>query len=110
MKTSKTTKPLYQRLNEERTQGEWEYNGVTKIMCNETIIFDGIRCFEGDRIYDAKYAEIAVNNLHHLAEVLNDFYVIAESMARYPDKYPEWDSEKSKERFKKLEEALNRIS
>ena len=76
MKTNETAKPLYQRLNEERTPGEWKYNGVTKIMCDETIIFDEIRCFDGDRIYDAKYAEIAVNNLHHLAEALYEINCI----------------------------------
>jgi len=96
-----TKQPLYKQLNEQRTQGEW-YQFADTIQTEDGKIMDV--CTENKAVKNkweanAKYTCLAVNNLHHLAEVLDK---IVGSMAL-----------ERVERFDLLEqakEALNRIS
>ena len=69
-------KPLWQQLNEQRTQGEWtlfkdklnrEWNIISKDEFEILTISNKWRSFETNEA-DANYTALAVNNLHVLAE------------------------------------------
>lgn len=85
-------KPLYRTLNEERTQGKWEtgerdnpedtnipywisvmYSGACQPVF-DTASFKPNTQPQLDRMKaDAEYTALAVNNLHYLAEALQNF-------------------------------------
>lgn len=71
------SKPLYQQLNEARTQGEWEYDFTHRTnngSPQDNYIYNPMFTVEfGDGAKaraNAQYTALAVNNLHHLAEAL----------------------------------------
>lgn len=71
---------IYQQLNEQRTQGEWEINEedntVSKYRMYSTKDGANIMWLDPDdeskdnEQANAQYTALAVNNLHHLAEAL----------------------------------------
>lgn len=99
-----TTKPLYKRLNEERTQGEW---GISKDGCDiETtdsaklgILAVYAISKEKDKA-NAQYTALAVNNLHKIAEALEKIKELSS----------EWDSNTHNQITEIAKEALNNIS
>lgn len=104
MKTSETTKPLYQRLNEERTQGEWMlYDDRPNGWVLNAGIKRVISVFDKDdeNTANAQYTALAVNNLHHLAEALV-------KMCEWHEKQATWD--KGDNGYYAAKKALNRIS
>ena len=107
-----TTKPLWQRLNEERTPKEWVLQGMGSdkylrqdnnggVLCEFTdytsVTFLSKQEFEAN----AQYTALAVNNLHHLAEALEELIEVFKGA---------WATEKDKETYNKAKEALSRIS
>lgn len=82
MKTNETTKPLYQRLNEERTQGEIKteqsqmYQNVIQLLQGyDTFgqicpLNGGNPTTKEQNTANAQYTALSVNTLHHLAEAL----------------------------------------
>lgn len=106
MKTNETTKPLYQRLNEERTQGEWMlYDDRPNGWVLNAGIKRVISVFDKDdeNTANAQYTALAVNNLHHLAEAMQKFI---DNVIENPKLY-----ENQISYYKGVfREALNRIS
>lgn len=113
-----TNQPLYKQLNEQRTQGEWnyEYDNDEFGQFFNTIAEDYKNVFKyrygclEDIEYksNAQYTCLAVNNLHHLAEALENLInkasettkdIVAFEGAYILDKA-----------IDKAKEALNRIS
>jgi hypothetical protein len=74
MNTENNTAPLWRRLNEARTQGKWEnstnYIGVKKDRITHFV--GGVTLTEAQDEINAQYTALAVNNLHILAEALED--------------------------------------
>lgn len=82
MTNNTTTQPLYKRLNEQRTQGEWKHDIDRNKQEIFTSTFKGRSCIMSAETRhsfhvgtdqseaNAKYTALAVNNLHHLAEAL----------------------------------------
>lgn len=75
---SKETKPLYKRLNEERTQGNWGNDGcaIDSDQFEICVMSTGAKDQDGNTIKwaeceaNAQYTALAVNHLHLLAEAL----------------------------------------
>lgn len=66
---------LYQRINEQRTHGEWvdvlnPISAEYEVVCShcDIAVFNGIN--SSVDCTNAQYTALAVNNLHHLAEAL----------------------------------------
>jgi len=123
MKT--VTKPLYHILNEQRTQGDWTISGICDtslivgtppdnyidILCttpgHSIKAFDKLPENESERVANAKYTALAVNNLSHIAEALEEFTKIDIT------KYIHTDLEEGRELHwlvSKAKEALQHIS
>lgn len=87
MKTSETTKPLYQTLNKERTQGELRAStygtGISLLLDkpNGETLYSFCE-FPVNLKSDAQYTVLAVNNLHHLAEALQPFIKLADAVLK----------------------------
>lgn len=67
--------PLYKRLNAEITQGEWyAEDGIFIRSGKEPVMNPGIANFltYNENEANAAYTVLAVNNLHHLAEALEE--------------------------------------
>lgn len=108
MKTSETTKPLYQTLNKERTQGELRAStygtGISLLLDkpNGETLYSFCE-FPVNLKSDAQYTVLAVNNLHHLAEAMQKFI---DNVIENPKLY-----ENQISYYKGIfREALNRIS
>lgn len=101
--------PLYKRLNNERTQTNWETTSFKEGdfgLCMEDA-GDGIA--EGMKEKDAEYTALAVNNLHLLAEAATEllrfesaFRERTEDALQYPDNFSKAVDD--------LKEALKAIS
>ena len=89
MQTDKTTteskQPLYKVLNEDRTQGKWQVskypaigypNVIKSEFTSSHIALMGLPTEGEDNTVEAEanaqYTALAVNNLHHLAEALEN--------------------------------------
>ena len=106
-----TTKPLYQALNKQRTQGDLivnpEYNcGIidseNRTVCDFTASFayaNKIPLQEAKA--NTQYTALAVNNLHHLVEAMEEFVYNWDALGNAND-YTHTAT--------KIKEALNRIS
>ena len=80
-----TTKPLYKRLNSERTQGEWYCEegsyAVRKDFLSSIGSFDAMfskNVEEIEKLPNAQYTALAVNHLHILAEALEELLNVDE--------------------------------
>jgi len=82
-------KPLYKRLDEERTQGKWLF-GNTTILERPALWIGGTRILVADEVpheilsgtANAQYTALAVNNLAPLAEALENFISLYEDLAK----------------------------
>ena len=90
---------LYQQLNEQRTQGEWvdvlnPISAEYEVVCShcDIAVFNGIN--SSVDCTNAQYTALAVNNLHHLAEALENIATHSED----------------KEAVRLAKQALSRIS
>ena len=108
-----TTKPLWQQLNEQRTQGEWYIENKTdtgiwvghlKSVCSCAALMSGIN--DDEKIANTRYTALAVNNLHLLAEALQTFVSMIDDKKARGKRITEheWDI------YSTSCETLNRIS
>lgn len=116
-----TQTPLWKQLNEQRTQGEWEWeqcrgnnryehavfsrNGgkYGSYVINQLGMEDTVEKEPEEIKANAAYTALAVNNLHHLAEVLEMINKIEDAAFGLKS----FDVKRLKTEIK---EALNRIS
>ena len=67
--------PLYKVLNEQRTQGEWNEDGLAIVGPRpeiEICVMTNDEDVKGEAYANAQYTALAVNNLHLLAEALEE--------------------------------------
>ncbi len=88
--TDTNKKPLWQRLNEQRTKGEQVLNGSGDILVNGKCIGSFYMKEE-----DAQYSKLATDNLHIIAEAL-------ETLLEFTDK--------KQVGYKAAKDALSKIS
>ena len=114
------TKPLYKILNEERPQGEWhiinwgEQSQLRDGNKNELAMFNRNGKFDSgipntEWSAAANYTALAVNNLHHLAEALENIISEWEQESK-AFTILTGDTIQEPENITKAKEALNRIS
>lgn len=120
------SKPLYQQLNEQRTQGEWEVSSFLTGDEYATNILVPVSCTnenekrvcmraELQTLYwdiekseaNAQYTALAVNNLHHLAEALAGLIGFLET---YPPYFEDGKSMATDIDLETAKQALSRIS
>lgn len=111
--------PLYKVLNEQRTQGNWEFcefdtpHGKEFVIKEANLKKDGKWIFS-DRIMEAgnytnqnkantQYTALAVNHLHHLAEAL-------EKIKKAIEQTNGRNTNEVESCYNSIKEALNRIS
>ena len=126
------SKPLYQQLNEQRTQGDWRVfkrDGLFPSIIMHGSEDDYIRSYgrtgfcmnvggvESVIKANAQYTALAVNNLHHLAEALDEMNKVVGMYLNNTEKHPDFMMTKDstitqyfREAIKKGEQALSRIS
>jgi hypothetical protein len=112
MQTDNTPEPLYKRLNKERTQGNWFAHSFCKnkpgwpVYSDKTGKRNPVIWGAGENdLNNAKYAALACNNLHKLAEALTESIKSLEAL-KGGDIWKQWDDLA----IKKAKEALNNIS
>jgi len=105
-------KPLYKKLDEERTQGTWHL-GNTAMLESPSLWVGGTRILVADEVpheilsgtTNAKYAALAVNNLAPLAEALTNCVTLIETFGFITNIKPEGFTE-----YTKAKAALKAIS
>ncbi len=113
--TQQTQQPKYKVLNEQRTQGEWYSKAALssdftyiRYVTTEKGIIANIRHRKElellENLANAEYTALAVNNLHHLAEALEDMIGLWQSLSEV------LPPTKNEVAFSKAKEALARIS
>lgn len=104
--TQETNKPLYQQLNEQRTQGYWHQFGYkeksTFLEVEKGTIaefkFGVSKAEQAEDITNAQYTALAVNNLAEIAEALESLISELETKGA------------TGKLIEKAKEALNKIS
>lgn len=101
---------LYQQLNEQRTQGEWvdvlnPISAEYEVVCShcDIAVFNGIN--SSVDCTNAQYTALAVNNLHHLAEALENMLGCYDNPMSRRNM-----NEFQKEAIETAKQALSRIS
>lgn len=97
------SKPLWQRLNEERTQGEWICDGAHVYTQDQIILLKSGGTYYVDNI-NMKYSTLAVNHLASLAEALEAYMSMVGNTGHSIGR------EYASELYDKAKEALNKIS
>lgn len=104
-KSEQNNKLLYKFLNEHREPSKWMLGGASgRLITTPTGYYGDGFIADFDTLANAQYAALAVNNLHHLAEALENLInKMKSSMLTADIEYYRKEKNEAKE-------ALNRIS